>query len=597
MALFGNSFKELLMAEAMLEEDFRSSHENLNKVSGAPENEDHSNGNASSNAGCASSSVLKRKSIGSGDVSENRLYLERRSSERSVKISLPPKRKRLSGNYSVSDIVQALHRAMTMQERLEAMENAIGTFDHDDRKRHDHEIAAGVDIALVKALIFLEFKSGFRREPIQADMDVITKEIGMVLTALECVYRASSESVGESFSRVGTELLHILVILIDDEVKYRLCVLNSQESLSNSSLNHAKDNSTKQNEAGSNDDVGGNDSIGRATNQRPVTPPSPEYTKASVGIHDRDMMLRMATKCLGHYARVGKATKPMAHFPGFLGSTLNLINIRPYSTVPFEARLSCLWTIANLACNTENMTMMSCTPNLLDSLVSISCRKPEGGDSLETIMEILRAKSIASRALLNLSWSPENKILMSDNPPLVETLTELALERRAPYRKSKTMQEIMLHTRRNSIGALRNMSAAPRRCKVALCRFNSGKLLDTMTDVALNETDQHAVDIAFACIHNLAIHDTAEAMVDRPALVLALKNVLLEDDMDDEGGEARNSRKSHASSTILVLERSITPEMPSYENLRELLDAVNPSNSPTEEDDDEMITSVHATAV
>jgi hypothetical protein len=243
------------------------------------------------------------------------------------------------------------------------------------------------------------------------------------------------------------------------------------------------------------------------------------------------------------------------------------------------------------------MTMMSCTPNLLDSLVSISCRKPEGGDSLETIMEILRAKSIASRALLNLSWSPENKILMSDNPPLVETLTELALERRAPYRKSKTMQEIMLHTRRNSIGALRNMSAAPRRCKVALCRFNSGKLLDTMTDVALNETDQHAVDIAFACIHNLAIHDTAEAMVDRPALVLALKNVLLEDDMDDEGGEARNSRKSHASSTILVLERSITPEMPSYENLRELLDAVNPSNSPTEEDDDEMITSVHATAV
>ncbi|KAL3905422.1 MAG: hypothetical protein SGILL_009684 [Bacillariaceae sp.] len=593
MATFGNSFKELLMAEAMLEEDFRSSHENLNKISNTNTQEaTNTIGNPSSSMASSSSSSLKRKTSSNdkGDINAPSLardgpHLERKNSERSVQITLPPKRRRLSGNYSVADIVQALSRAMTTEERLEALENAIGTFDHDNTQRHDHEIAAGADIALVKALIFLEFKTGFRREPIQADMDVITKEIGMVLTALECIYRASSESVKESFSRVGTELLHILVILIDDEVKHRLRILNSQAP-----------SPEQPNEPDRRDDQG-NDSSESAKHQRPVTPPSPEYSKASVGIHARDTMLRMATKCLGHYARVGKATKPMAHFPGFIGTTLNLINIRPYSTVPFEARLSCLWTIANLACNTENMTMMSCTPNLLDSLISISCRRPEGGDSLETIMEVLRAKSIASRALLNLSWSPENKILMSDCPALLESLSSLALERRAPYRKSKTMQEIMLHTRRNSIGALRNIAAAPRRCKISLCEFNSGKLLDAMTDVALNETDQQAVDIAFACIHNLAIHDTAEAIVDRPALVLALKNVLLEDDTDEQGGEARNSRKSHASSTILVLERTITEEMPSYENLRELLDAVNPSNSAVEDESNGMMPSVNATAV
>jgi hypothetical protein len=209
-------------------------------------------------------------------------------------------------------------------------------------------------------------------------------------------------------------------------------------------------------------------------------------------------------------------------------------------------------------------------------------------------MEVLRAKSIASRAFLNLSWSPENKILMSENFALVETLSNLSMERTAPYRKSKTMQDIMIQTRRNSIGALRNMAAAPRRTKIALCEYSNGKLLDILTDVALNETDKAAADLSFAAIHNLAIHDTAEAIVDRPALVLALKNVLLEDDDDSREGQ-KNSRKSHASSTILVLERTITPEMPSYESLRELLDAINPSN--TNDDDPNENEIVNATAV
>ncbi|KAL3938375.1 MAG: hypothetical protein SGARI_001762 [Bacillariaceae sp.] len=239
-----------------------------------------------------SSSSLKRKTISSGNTGprgsdvpslrDDRPYLDRKGSERSVQILVPPKRKRLAGNYSVSDIVQSLHRAMTTEERLEALENAIGTFDHDNREHHDHEISAGADVALVKALIFLEFKAGFRREPIKADMDAITKEIGMILTALECVYRASSESVGESFSRVGTDLLHILVILIDDEVKHRLCILNSQESMSSSSQYQAGEDSSKQNGVeGNRDSVGGNDSSAGATSQRPITPPSPAYAKAS----------------------------------------------------------------------------------------------------------------------------------------------------------------------------------------------------------------------------------------------------------------------------------------------------------------------------
>jgi hypothetical protein len=51
----------------------------------------------------------------------------------------------------------------------------------------------------------------------------------------------------------------------------------------------------------------------------------------------------------------------------------------------------------------------------------------------------------------------------------------------------------------------------------------------------------------------------------------------------EEAKNGSDSPRSHASSTLLVLERSITPAMSSYDNLRELLDAINPS---TQSDDD-----------
>jgi hypothetical protein len=582
------------MAEAIMEEEYRSSHvmsyedltasfDDVNNQQQQPEETSKNNDDDDRDEEKKPApSALKTTAANNNSNKElSSPSQDRKSEMKSVQIQVPPKRQKVSPSKSPVDIVQALNRAVSTEERLDALDAAIATFDHDNRDRHDYEIAVGADIALVKTLVFLEFKSQFRREPIKADMEEITNEIGLTLTALEAVYRASSESVGESFNRVGTDLMHILVILIDDEVKRRY-----QMAYRNATTDNSLSNKSTEGEANDGDGNQSMDDENDSTEdrKRPVTPPSPNRHMGEIS-HDHDIMLRKATKCLGHFARVGTATKPLAHFPGFLGSTLNLINLRPYPLVPFEARLSCLWTIGNLACHTANMRMMVCTPNLLNSLVSISCRSPEAGDSLETIMEILRAKSIASRALLNLSWSPENKVLMCENYALVDTLSNLAMERRAPYRKSHTMQDIMVQTRRNSIGALRNMAAAPRRSKIVLCQYNNGKVLDVMTDVALNETDQRTIDLAFAAIHNLAIHDTAEAIVERPALVLALKNVLLEDDNDNDGDDTKNSRKSHASSTILVLERTITPDLPSYENLRELLDAINPSN-PTDDDDE-----------
>jgi hypothetical protein len=92
---------------------------------------------------------------------------------------------------------------------------------------------------------------------------------------------------------------------------------------------------------------GNEDQLIREPDSRSVTPPScPDSW--DVPNYDGDLVLKKATKILGHYARVGQATKATAHFPGLLGSSLNLINM-PAESVPWEARLSCIWTIANVS--------------------------------------------------------------------------------------------------------------------------------------------------------------------------------------------------------------------------------------------------------
>ena len=232
------------MAEEMLKEEYRSSHvmsyEDLTSSFDMTDttNTTNNKNNEDDNEGKKPAPTSAMKTTTS--TSDNNNNNERKRNikndtnndtttspsqqSRSVQIQVPPKPKRQKTSppsKSAIDIVQALNRAVSTEERIDALEAAIATFDHTNTDKHDYEISVGADIALVKTLVFLEFKSQFRREPIKADMEELTHEIGLTLTALEAVYRASSESVGESFNRVGTELMHILVILIDDEVKKR----------------------------------------------------------------------------------------------------------------------------------------------------------------------------------------------------------------------------------------------------------------------------------------------------------------------------------------------------------------------------------------
>jgi len=489
----------------------------------------------------------------------------------------------------------AIATSITPSERLEAVQKARDSFHHDSQSVHDEEMSTGADAAITKHLTFLVYHAKLLNERNKSQTDTtqesVRTEICLTLDVLECLYRASSQIVGASFQRMGNELLQLLITIMDDEI--------SQRQMQCSSTNMDGSERQRRNsvgEAGRSSTPSHNDPQQQpeeGKHSRPITPPL-DVNQDEEG----DRMLRKATKILGHCARAGSDTKPMAHFPGLLGSFINLIALRPYSLVPWEARLSALWTVANLACNADCMQMMACTPGLVDALVEVACRPLHAKDPVETSIEVLRSRSIASRAILNLSWKPENKILLADHTALIDLLAELAVFRSASpnISKSRTVQEILVTTRRHAAGALRNLAAAPRRVKIFLCSYKDGHLLNVLTDAALNDPDTAVKDRAFATFHNLAIQDTAQFLARHPALVLALKDVLLSsDDSMQDGTHTDGTPKEHASKTLMVLERSITPSMDSYDNLRDLLDALNPtpeSGDEQEMDDGNAVTAV-----
>lgn len=435
--------------------------------------------------------------------------------------------------------------------------------DHDNQRGHDDEIASGADSVLVKHLAFvLTSTKAAASVGAENENEMSMTELSLTLECLELLYRASSVIVGASFRRMGPTLLQLLRTIVTDEINRR--------------TKHVVHLKKDPDESGHTD-----------AEQQELHPSIPslvppqqrqqaEGLEFEVGTPEGDILLKKATRIFGHFARVGEATKPMAHFPGFIDGLVRIVTLKPYDNLPWEARLSALWCIANLACNGDNMEMMARAPGLIAALIDVSHRPLHPGASLEHAMEVLRARSIASRAILNLSWSTANKAYLASNTGLLDFLAELVLRRNAPYSKSRTVRDIVATTRRHAVGAIRNLAAAPRTTKVAMCNYKNGHVLDVLTEAALNDPDQSTVDRAFAAIHNLANQDTAVQIVSHPALVMALKDVLMSSDASDHQD---GTPKSHASATLMVLERSIRQDMPEYDNLKGLLAAMTPETS------------------
>lgn len=509
----------------------------------------------------------------------------RKSEVRSVGFEIPSKRQKIGTTLTAKELIDEINSSYLRDERMLALWKAKTAFNHDMEAVHNHEISERVDVALVKQLSILVFSTRFQK---QSNTNVSTspgainhvlEEASRICDTLEMVYRASSSFVGQSFERIGNDLLQLLTAVVDLELTESTRRVDADLKW----MHNQVPNIDFYNPCAFKED-GGHDHADQE-NCSVTTALSVECNRQ--GTLDGDTLLIKATKILGHFARVGKVTKQMAHSPGLLSCMVRLIKIQPYDSIPWEARLSVLWTLANLACNPSNMQMMMCTPGLVRSLIQVGCRALDPEYPMEVTMEILRSWSISARAFFNLSWSKENKASLSENPELIEMLTELAVFRKSPVlQESHTVQEILLRIRCHAVGTLSNLADGPRRVKIALCEYNNGCILDILTDIALNDVDSVIHNRAYAAIHNLATHDTAAKMVNQPALVLALKSVLLStSERKIPSIRFEGVSKGYAYATLHVLEHSITPDMACYDNLRELLSAVNPTVTSDDDDD------------
>jgi len=499
-----------------------------------------------------------------------------RSPTKSVVINLPEeppsKRMRTHTNAAPIDaVVTGISSSVNHQDRIKAIRVAQQSFDHGIQLTHDREISAGADIALCKHLSLLLYKAQSEEmdrerhaaaaaagggggvdssrtttpDPVNSIPDLdpsegggVIEEMGSTCEVMEAVYRCSADTVATSFARLGTELLPMLIKITNHEVRRR-----------------------RDHQAAS-----------AATSER-------DHHQLDPLIDARDLILKKTTKIMGHFARIGSLTQPLAYHPGLLSCLRRVISC-PIGIVPRECRLNALWIVANLACNAENMVMMACHPGLLETLVgpahrAIENEEAEIGD-IDLFMEALRSRDIAIRAIFNLSWAPENKLLLSEHANLVEALLRTLMYRVSSWGGfGRGVSGILLQSRKHAACALRNLAAAPRRNKQILCRqVANGTLLDKVSDSARNDPDSEVREKALAALNNLACSATAEEFVKRvDCLEILTDSALLETD-NEEGGTA-----SHA---LRVLEKSIPEDDENYALLKPYLDKVSAANQDME---------------
>lgn len=451
------------------------------------------------------------------------------------------------------------------------MTNACLTFEHGIESIHDEEVSAGADIALCKHLGFLlQQRSAIlleetfeetnvtilKREEIdtlpvdlvpEARNDIsIMDEIGHTLSALEMVLRSSVTSIFTSFSRMGSEVMQLLLEIIREGL-----ISNDDES------------------------------------KRPST--------IQVDFRISDSCLKSATKILGHFARVGTLTEPLANTKGLLTLLRALISCSE-SLVPKESKWNSLWIIANLACNAENMVMMACHPGLMETLVEVASHPTDSEErDIGSIMDyvgLLRSRSIAVRAILNLSWAHDNKVPFSDHRQLVAVLLRIAKHRKSLWTgRGKGVSGILLQSRRYAAGAIRNLASAPRRNKAILCSSDNGRFLDELADIAANDSDSDVRDRIHAALFNLVCADTADyytrsnitLQVILQAAFLERNKMTVNDDNEGIGMACR---------TLKTLEKAVPEDAEGFQVLRKILDQFE---GPTEQVDESTLSSLGAT--
>ena len=419
------------------------------------------------------------------------------------------------------------------------------------------------------------------------------EELSQTCKAMEMVYRCSADSIHSSFNRIGKDLLPLLIHIIQQDLDNRNLPLTS----SSSRPPPTNDNDDDDGSITTASSVHATEQRQESSNHRNNndTHNNKKHIHKQL-LAKKDLCLKSCTKIMGHFARVGALTEPLAYHPKVLSTLKRLVSChhhrKTFAAVPIEARLNALWTIANLACNVENMVMMACHQGLIDTLLQVSKHSPQedpqkqqqeevngnNTNNIQEYMELLRSRSIAVRAILNLSWAPENKIPFAEHTDLVHTLLRTVIHRTSSWGgRGKGVSAILLQSRRHAAGALRNLAAAPRRTKRFLCcrSKNSFDLLNKLAEIAQNDPDQAVKDRIHATFHNLVCADTAEIYTANKAVM----NVLQEAASKGTARINYQAQDSHnmALRTLRTLEKAIPEDLDAYKTLRPILDSVEDS--------------------
>lgn len=499
------------------------------------------------------------------------------ASTKVVDFDLPAKRTKPSASITAQSVIAAISDSLTTKDRLNAIYTACATFDHDIQAVHDEEISAGADIALCKHLSFLLLKrkntanvnnhtliSPFYND---AGEDNIAQEINDATKAIEMVLRCSANSLSIAFNRTGSELLPLLI----NEIQEQLIMRRNDRPLSPN--NETSDASDSEKAMSGNATVDSEDysttSIVSINNQIAGYPPTTVDRRHRTSSHH----LKSCTKIIAHFARVGSLTENLAASKGLLSTLQYIISSQDdIGTVPVGARLNSLWTLANLACSAENMITMARSPGLLKTLVEVvSHPNKDDEDNAESVMqymELLKLRSVALRAILNLSWAHENKALFSEDLHLVEVLLSTASHRSSKWiGHRKGVSGVLLQSRRHAAGALRNLAAAPRRTKKHLCHLRSGQFLDEIADIA-RDPDSHVRDKVHATLWNLVSADTAKLYTNKKDVL----DIIAREAMTTGSVEERNdSAHMMAARTLRSLEKTIPEDEEGYNILRPIL--------------------------
>jgi hypothetical protein len=472
--------------------------------------------------------------------------------EKTVDFHIPTKRQKTSPDFDIKAVVSAVLSSVSRKDRINAVTNACVTFEHGIESIHDEEITAGADIALCKHLGFLlQQRSGMvleenfeennvtilkREETDTLPFDLVPEatrndvgimdEIGQTLSALEMVLRSSVASIFITFDRIGSELMLLLLEIIREGL-----VGNEDESK------------------------------GR------------QGSRADLRISDS--CLKSATKILGHFARVGTLTEPLANTKGLL-TLLRAVIASSDGLAPKESKWNSLWIIANLSCNSECMVMIASHPGLMEMLVEVASHPTDKEErdvgSIMDYVGLLRSRSIAVRAILNLSWAQENKMPFSDHPQLVSVLLRIAKHKKSLWTgRGKGVSGILLQSRRYAAGAIRNLASAPRRNKATLCSYENGRFLDELAEIAANDSDSDVRDRIHAALFNLVCADTADYYTQSNfALQVILQAAFLERNKlpsnDDKEGTGMACR------TLKTLEKAVPEDAAGFQVLRKILD-------------------------